>query len=61
MKNSEMEKLPDRFLCNHCGHITTKDYFVCPACQNGMDKKYESEKGQSDDKQCGEEEVERRY
>jgi rubrerythrin len=35
-----MRELPKRFICEHCGYISTKDYLVCPACQNNMPKSY---------------------
>jgi len=30
-----MEKLPDRYRCERCGHITTRNVTTCPACGDG--------------------------
>lgn len=29
-----MEKMPDRYICNFCGHITSENHEICPTCLN---------------------------
>jgi len=44
-----MKELAKRYMCELCGYITTKDYLVCPACENGIGKTYK----QNEDLICG--------
>jgi len=45
-----MKKLPDRFICEKCSYISTKDYLVCPACDNGMVREYSSDESKESQK-----------